>query len=301
MYSGGDSLKALQFYDEIEMLVGRGVPGLLEVILSRSIEEVYKHILKTLFPDEDQLINDDSVLKRKLSKNNGEEIHRKYAKLKSEGYLKVAPGLISFIALSRGNHFFSMNFTKSFIQPSSTVQVEGESLQQPSFLHAVTPSITKSHVRGYEKENRTLTITNKVNKTDCCSVQQTCAECSHVTTAELALRTRWKSNTRKCVDASPLIVISSKDEESASVFVGSHSHAMQAIDLDTGEVKWEKKLGDRIESSACVSKCGNFIVVGMSCVLTFISDYFFVFFLISECFHLHLSINFHTCFKMNLL
>lgn len=262
LYSGGDSLKALQFYDEIEMLVGRGVPGLLEVILSRSIEEVYKHILKTLFPDEDQLINDDSVLKRKLSKNNGEEIHRKYAKLKSEGYLKVAPGLISFIALSRGNHFFSMNFTKSFIQPSSTVQVEGESLQQPSFLHAVTPSITKSHVQGYEKENRTLTITNEVNKTDCCSVQQTCAECSHVTTADLALRMRWKSNTRRCVDASPLIVISSKDEESASVFVGSHSHAMQAIDLDTGEVKWEKKLGDRIESSACISKCGNFIVVG---------------------------------------
>lgn len=194
-----------------------------------------------------------------------------------------------------------MNFTKSFIQPSSTVQVGGESLQQPSFLHAVTPSITKSHVQGYEKENRTLTITNEVNKTDCCSVQQTCAECSHVTTADLALRMRWKSNTRRCVDASPLIVISSKDEESASVFVGSHSHAMQAIDLDTGEVKWEKKLGDRIESSACVSKCGNFIVVGMSCVLTFISDYFFVFFLISECFHLHLSINFHTCFKMNLL
>ncbi|XP_048798966.1 beta-alanine-activating enzyme isoform X4 [Lagopus muta] len=262
LHSGGDSLKALQFHDEIEMLVGRGVPGLLEVLLSRSIEEVYKHILKTLFPDEDQLINDDNVLKRKLSNNSGEEIHRKYAKLKSEGYLNVTPGLISFIALRRGNHFFSMDFTNSFMQPSSTVQVGGESVQQPSFLRAVTPSITKSHVQGHEKENRTLTITNKEEKTDCCSVQQICAECNHVTTAELALRTRWKSNTRKCVDASPLIVISSKDEESASVFVGSHSHTMQAIDLDTGEVKWEKNLGDRVESSACVSKCGNFIVVG---------------------------------------
>uniref|UniRef100_A0A803Y3F1 Carrier domain-containing protein n=1 Tax=Meleagris gallopavo TaxID=9103 RepID=A0A803Y3F1_MELGA len=263
LYSGGDSLKALQFYDEIEMLVGRGVPGLLEVILSRSIEEVYKHILKTVFPDEDQ----------------------KYAKLQSEGYLKVAPGLISFIALRRGNHFFSMDFTSSFMQPSSTVQVGGESLQQPSFLNAVTPSITKSHMQGHEKENRTLTITNKENKTDCYSVQQICAECNYVTTAELALRTRWKSNTRKCVDASPLIVISSKDEESASVFVGSHSHAMQAIDLDTGEVKWEKNLGDRIESSACVSKCGNFIVVGKdvhmeialrrwSCVFISLSEHF---------------------------
>ncbi|XP_015717711.1 beta-alanine-activating enzyme isoform X1 [Coturnix japonica] len=214
LYSGGDSFKALQFYDEIEMLVGRGVPGLLEVILSRPIEEVYKHILKTLFPDEDQLTNDDNVLKRKLSKNNGEEIHGKYAKLKSEGYLRAAPGLISFVALSRGNHFLTMHFTKSVMEQYSTEKVGGD------------------------------------------------AESSHLTTAELALRTRWKSDTRKCVDASPLIVISSKEEETASVFVGSHSHTMQSIDLETGEVKWEKNLGDRIESSACVSKCGHFIVVG---------------------------------------
>nr|XP_009914377.1 PREDICTED: acyl-CoA synthetase family member 4 isoform X1 [Haliaeetus albicilla] len=261
LYSGGDSLKALRFYDEIEMLVGKAVPGLLEVILSRSIEEVYGHILKILFSDEDQLMNYDNVVKRKLSGNSGEELHGKYIKLKSERGLEVASGLTSFIALSRGNKFFSMNFTKSFMQPTNTVQVGVELLQQPSFQHLVTPSIMKSHAQGYEMENRILTVTNKANKTDCCSVQQIPAECSHVTTAELALCIRWKSNTRKCVDASPLVVIPSK-EVSASVYVGSHSHAMQAIDLDLGEIKWEKNLGDRIESSACVSKCGNFIVVG---------------------------------------
>ncbi|KAM9660688.1 beta-alanine-activating enzyme [Morphnus guianensis] len=262
LYSGGDSLKALRFYDEIEMLVGKAVPGLLEVILSRSIEEVYRHILKILFSDEDQLMNYDNVVKRKLSGNSGEELHGKYIKLKSERGLEVASGLISFIALSRGNIFFSMNFTKSFMQPTNTVQVGVELLQQPSFQHLVTPSIMKSHAQEYEMENRILTVTNKTNKTDCCSVQQIPAECSHVTTAELALCIRWKSNTRKCVDASPLVVIPSKEEVSASVYVGSHSHAMQAIDLDLGEIKWEKNLGDRIESSACVSKCGNFIVVG---------------------------------------
>lgn len=262
LYSGGDSLKALRFYDEVEMLVGKAVPGLLEVILSRSIEEVYRHILKMLFSDEDQLMNYDNAVKRKLSGNSGEELHGKYIKLKSERGLEVASGLTSFIALSRGNYFFSMNFTKSFMQPTNTVQVGVELLQQPSFQHLVTPSIMKSHAQGYEMENRILTVTNKANKTDCCSVQQIPAECSHVTTAELALCIRWKSNTRKCVDASPLVVIPSKEEVSASVYVGSHSHAMQAIDLDLGEIKWEKNLGDRIESSACVSKCGNFIVVG---------------------------------------
>ncbi|XP_035753651.1 beta-alanine-activating enzyme isoform X3 [Egretta garzetta] len=262
LYSGGDSLKALRFYDEIEMLVGKAVPGLLEVILSRSIEDVYRHILKILFPVEDQLMNDDNVVKRKLSGNSGEDFHGKYIKLESERGLEVASGLISSIALSRGNKFFSVNCTKSFMQPNNTVQVGVELLQQPSFLHLVTPSVMNSHAQEYEMENRILTLTNKANKTDCCSVQQIHADCSHVTMAELALCIRWKSNTRKCVDASPLVVIPSTEGVSASVYVGSHSHAMQAIDLDLGEIKWEQNLGDRIESSACVSKCGNFIVVG---------------------------------------
>uniref|UniRef100_A0A8B9GA43 Aminoadipate-semialdehyde dehydrogenase n=1 Tax=Amazona collaria TaxID=241587 RepID=A0A8B9GA43_9PSIT len=236
LHSGGDSLQALRFYDEIEMLVGKAVPGLLEVILSHSIEEVYRHVLKILFPDEDQLMTCDNVMKRKLSGNSGEEFHGKYIKLKSERGLEVASGLIPFIALSRGNNFFHMNFTKTFMQSSNTVQVGMELIQ-------------------------VLTVTNKANESDCGSVQEIHAECSHVTTAKLALCIRWKSNTRKCVDASPLVIIPS-NEVSASVYVGSHSHAMQAIDLDLGEIKWEKNLGDRIESSACVSKCGNFIVVG---------------------------------------
>ncbi|XP_030305537.1 beta-alanine-activating enzyme [Calypte anna] len=262
LYSGGDSLKALRFYDEIEMLVGRAVPGLLEVILSCSIEDVYRHILKILFPDKGQLMNHGNVLKRKLSGNSGEDFQGKYIKQKSEGGPEVTSELISFIALSRGNIIFPMNFTKSFLHPSNTVQVGVELLQQPTFLHFNTPCIMKSPMEGYEMENKILTVTSMENKTDCCSVEQIHAGCSQVTTAELALCIRWKSNTRKCVDASPLIVIPSKEEVSASVYVGSHSHAMQAIDLELGGIKWEKNLGDRIESSACISKCGNFIVVG---------------------------------------
>ncbi|XP_032542919.1 beta-alanine-activating enzyme isoform X2 [Chiroxiphia lanceolata] len=262
LYSGGDSLKALRFYGEIEMLVGKAVPGLLEVILSRSIEEVYRHILKMLITNEDQVMNPDNVVKRKFDPNSGEEFHGKYIKLTSEIALEVTSGLIPFIALSRGNHFFPVNFTKSFMKPKNTVQVGVEMLQQPSFQHSKAPSIMKSHTQGYEMGERILTVTNKANKNDCSSVQQIHAECGHVTMAELALSVRWKSNTRKCVDASPLVVIPSKEEVSASVYVGSHSRAMQAVDLDLGEIKWEKTLGDRIESSACVSKCGNFVVVG---------------------------------------
>ncbi|NWQ70771.1 ACSF4 enzyme, partial [Neopipo cinnamomea] len=262
LYSGGDSLKALRFYGEIEMFVGKAVPGLLEVILSCSIEEVYRHILKMLITDEDRLMNPENVVKRKLSQDSGEEFRGKYIKLTSEVALEVTSGLIPFIALSRGNHFFPVNFTKSYMQPKNTVQVGVDVLQQPSFLHSKAPGIMKSHTQGYEMGERILTVTNKANKNDCSSVQQIHAECSHATMAELELSLRWKSNTGKCVDASPLVIIPSKEEVSASVYVGSHSHTMQAIDLDLGKIKWEKTLGDRIESSACVSKCGNFIVVG---------------------------------------
>ncbi|NXN78119.1 ACSF4 enzyme, partial [Bombycilla garrulus] len=261
LYSGGDSLKALRFYEEIEILVGKAVPGLLEVILSHSVEEVYRHILKMLFPDDEQLMNPDNAVKRKLRGNSEEEFHGKCIKLTSERGLEIASGLIPFIAVNRGNHFFPVNFTKSSMQPKNTVRVGVEPLQQPSFLHSKTPGVMKSHVQGSELENRILTLENKANKNGRSSVQQIHAECSHSSVAELALCGRWKSNTRKCVDASPLIIVPAK-EVSASVYIGSHSHAMQAIDLDLGEIKWEKTLGDRLESSACVSKCGNFIVVG---------------------------------------
>lgn len=264
MYSGGDSLKALRFYEEIEMSVGKAVPGLLEVILSHSIEEVYRHILKMLFADEEQSVNPDNAVKRKLRGNSGDEFHGKYIKLTSERGLEIASRLIPFIALNRGNSFFSMNFTKSSVQPKNTVQVGVEPLQQLSSLHSKIPGVMKSDVQGSEMENRTLTLENKANKNDHSSVQQIHAECSHSSVAELSLCVRWKSNTRKCVDASPLVIIPAREEVSAAVYIGSHSHAMQAIDLDLGEIKWEKTLGDRIESSACVSKCGNFIVVGMS-------------------------------------
>ncbi|NXN08898.1 ACSF4 enzyme, partial [Indicator maculatus] len=252
--SGGDSLKALRLHEELELLAGKTLPGLLEAILSCSIEGVYRHILKILFPDEEQLMNCDSAVKRKSGKS-GEELHGKHIKLKPERGLEAAGEFTPLLALSRGNHFLSMNFTKSLMQPRNTTQVGVELPQQPSSLHVVTPSILQSHTQGCETEDRVLTAAKQANKPDSC-----CAQQSHAAATGVELCIRWKSNTGKCVDASPLVIIPSA--EAASVYVGSHSHTMQAIDLESGEIRWEKSLGDRIESSACVSKCGNFIVVG---------------------------------------
>ncbi|XP_067993833.1 beta-alanine-activating enzyme isoform X2 [Melanerpes formicivorus] len=245
--SGGDSLKALRLHEELELLAGRAVPGLLEAILSCSIEGVYRHILKILFPEEEQLMNCASAVKRKQRGKSGEELHSKHTKLEAGRGPQAAAESSPLLALSRGNHLLSRNFHKPLLQPRNAAQAGVELPQQAPSLHAVTPGTLQSPTEGSER------AAGQAGGPD-----RRCAQHSRAAGVELCLR--WKANTGKCVDASPLVVIPSA--QAAAVYVGSHSHTMQAIDLESGERRWEKTLGDRIESSACVSKCGGFLVVG---------------------------------------
>ncbi|XP_072171423.1 beta-alanine-activating enzyme-like [Diadema setosum] len=76
---------------------------------------------------------------------------------------------------------------------------------------------------------------------------------------ELYIAEKWRVDTGKCVDASPLIV---KTSTGTNVFIGSHSGRFLAIAMETGEVLWQTILTDRVESSACLSACGKFVIVG---------------------------------------
>ncbi|XP_049911381.1 beta-alanine-activating enzyme [Epinephelus moara] len=79
----------------------------------------------------------------------------------------------------------------------------------------------------------------------------------------LGLSLSWSSDTGRCVDASPVLLVQHRtDVKSATVFIGSHSHRIQALDLTTGSLLWERVLGDRIEASATVSRCGSLVVIG---------------------------------------
>nr|XP_057930220.1 beta-alanine-activating enzyme isoform X2 [Doryrhamphus excisus] len=79
----------------------------------------------------------------------------------------------------------------------------------------------------------------------------------------LSLSVSWSSDTGRCVDASPVVLVQEgQDGIKITVFIGSHSHRIQALDLDTGGLLWERVLGGRIEASAAVSRCGHFVVVG---------------------------------------
>ncbi|TDH08198.1 hypothetical protein EPR50_G00094710 [Perca flavescens] len=83
----------------------------------------------------------------------------------------------------------------------------------------------------------------------------------------LGLSLSWSSDTGRCVDASPVLLVQhgtdrSSDEGRRTVFIGSHSHRIQALDLTDGRLLWERVLGDRIEASAAVSHCGSLVVIG---------------------------------------
>lgn len=70
----------------------------------------------------------------------------------------------------------------------------------------------------------------------------------------------WKYDTLKCIDATALYIETIDDE--ALVFIGSHSSIFACIDAKTGLERWKFNAEDRIESTACVSKCGDFVIFG---------------------------------------
>ena len=88
---------------------------------------------------------------------------------------------------------------------------------------------------------------------------------------ELRLRVKWRVNTGKCVDASPLVT-RGNDSSGPVVYVGSHSGWVVAVELVSGSERWRVRLGGRVESSACLSLCGRFVIMGESCSLLWTSE-----------------------------
>ncbi|XP_041526980.1 beta-alanine-activating enzyme isoform X2 [Microtus oregoni] len=238
--SGGDSLKSMWLLNEIEKLTGTSMPGLLELILSRSILEVYNHIVQTMFAQEDLKVGKGCASKRKLSDTDPEEASGKPA----QPALPFAHDseANALIALSRGSQLLSLG-TRGHL----TNLGHCPSVCPPDFISQTDTQAPKDLSPPVPEE--------KLKKP---SVSQ---EGKPAAGAETVLQERWRSDTGKCVDASPLLVMAAADPSSTTVYIGSHSHRVKAVDLYSGKTRWEQLLGDRIESSACVSKCGNFIVV----------------------------------------
>ncbi|KAL4679819.1 hypothetical protein H8959_009469 [Pygathrix nigripes] len=246
--SGGDSLKSIRLLSEIEKLVGTSVPGLLEIILSSSILEIYNHILQTVFPDEDVTFRKSCATKRKLSDINQEEASGTSLHQKAIMTLSCHNEINAFVALSRGSQILSLNTTRF------STKLGHCSSAYPS------DSVSQTNIQNVKDLNSPVLIGKSKDPSYVVKLSEEGKPA--IGTQKMELHVRWRSDTGKCVDASPLVVIPTFDKSSTTVYIGSHSHRVKAVDFYSGKVKWEQLLGDRIESSACVSKCGNFIVVG---------------------------------------
>ena len=78
---------------------------------------------------------------------------------------------------------------------------------------------------------------------------------------KVSISCQWQTCLYKCIDASPLVVFSQGTFE-GEVFIGSHGHVFMCIRLNDGKVLWESRVGDRIESSAALSICSRYVIVG---------------------------------------
>ncbi|XP_073439683.1 beta-alanine-activating enzyme-like isoform X2 [Dendrobates tinctorius] len=225
LLSGGDSLKAIRFHEEVENLVGGSVPGLLEVVLSDTFLDIHRCLLKCTSPVLDKLQDYTSVTDIESHEHHSVDMSEKHPTKRRSEAPRSQMDAASFVSLSQGNRLF--------INDGS-----GVVNQQCKVTHGLSTDPVWN-LQGSKRTKQTPS-SEKL----------------------MTLQERWASDTGKCVDASPLLVVSSDKDSARTVYIGSHSHRLQALQLDTGAIVWERILGDRIESSAAVSKCGNFILVG---------------------------------------
>ncbi|XP_072920714.1 beta-alanine-activating enzyme isoform X1 [Hemitrygon akajei] len=268
LYSGGDSLKALRLVKEIETFVGQRIFGLTEVVLNNSLLDIYNYITNaTLFEVENNEELDDK------RRTKPKKMNDKSARFHSEhiNHWKSVAINGSFTAISRGSRITYLSYDNSAdrleMQKNNELMggtSNGKEKKQPIFFSVseiMNEDISLNKKKIPVKRNWLESFENQI------------VNPSHIykkpfpdnflsNCGSVSFKIRWKSDTAKCVDASPLLVISGNDGSDVTVYIGSHSHRMQAIDVFSGEIKWERILGDRIESSACISRCGNYIIVG---------------------------------------
>lgn len=80
----------------------------------------------------------------------------------------------------------------------------------------------------------------------------------------------WKNSMKKCIDASPLIVL--LDSKREYVIIGSHSGLINAYRIDHGDLVWSFQANDRIEGSGTLSRNGRWILLGDYSGILYIID-----------------------------
>ncbi|XP_030778063.1 beta-alanine-activating enzyme isoform X2 [Rhinopithecus roxellana] len=255
--SGGDSLKSIRLLSEIEKLVGTSVPGLLEIILSSSILEIYNHILQTVFPDEDVTFRKSCATKRKLSDINQEEASGTSLHQKAIMTLSCHNEINAFVALSRGSQILSLNTT------TFSTKLGHCSSAYPS------DSISQTNIQNVKDLNSPVLIGKSKDPSYVVKVSEEGKPA--IGTQEMELHVRWRSDTG-CYNGLVYVLKSNSGEKywmfttgdavkssatmdptTGLIYIGSHDQHAYALDIYRKKCVWKSKCGGTVFSSPCLN------------------------------------------------
>ncbi|KAL5011810.1 hypothetical protein ScPMuIL_010361 [Solemya velum] len=255
VYCGGDSFQAVKFVDMVEFSSNTTFPLLLDTLLHKPFHHVVEYVTSEM---------QKSTVR--LCDAGGETLHDSETP-RSPIHGGSMKNLINS-GLFIGQKSIDMSEDKQYTSIIKKMKTEHNNYICQS-KYSIEFSEKGKFVFSLRRGNRMRTLSSdhlgqcrndKCNIASCCSGIEPKSEHDGYTEGSLILRENWKHHTGKCVDASPLICMLPNGD--VVVFIGSHSHTFDAVSMDTGKLIWRTELGDRVESSACLSECGGYIVVG---------------------------------------
>uniref|UniRef100_A0A673VPF4 Aminoadipate-semialdehyde dehydrogenase n=1 Tax=Salmo trutta TaxID=8032 RepID=A0A673VPF4_SALTR len=277
LFSGGDSLQALRLCDDITTAVGVTSSGLLEVILDGSFSEILRHVATATltFPSELSRTSHPVAMKRPADPVSSAQPKRQhtdpYSTTAAEWPLGVVVSSLKKAVrctvvrragevVEMGQSDYLRTNENSYSDSEGPIKRTRNTQEKGANESTESNHSQKFGSNKWTERNHSQAV--ETNDPSASSVTPPLREAGG-----LGLGVSWESDTGRCVDASPVLLIQRGADGAsggtrATVFIGSHSHRMQALDLTTGGLLWERVLGDRIESSSAVSRCGRLVVVG---------------------------------------
>ena len=158
------------------------------------------------------------------------------------------------------NKLLDFTLNKTHAQILDYLKVEIESQTNEEFTHEVNLVKRVKLTHSDEVDESPNFVTSWVSKSQN-HLRRSHHRSVSIENADSNVTFRWKFNTGKCVDATPLIFLQNSHLSSALIFIGSHSSKFFCLDY-FGNLKWQFEAKDRIESSAIISKCQRFVIFG---------------------------------------
>lgn len=240
---GGDSLGAVQLADMIERWIGKrwrtiSLSMLIDIIINSTFDELVSYVEKQIKEvDTTTKSTLESTYERKENLQHCDDSKSMAKRMKTDNDDDIS-------------HVVSTVDKPRSVQNSQTLQtiLRKEGRQCSCFAR-----------RGFD---RVLCLFCKTNP-NCLLTSPIITYCSSniPSFSHFDVSVKWKTSFGKCIDSSPLVLPSCRLKEGAA-FIGSHSHLFMSVALSNGDIIWKTRLGGRVESSSCLSLCGQMIVVG---------------------------------------